>query len=323
MLTIEQTMPNLLNDGGIFKTLPQYGDYSPVEAGFDYCLNHSGLKPISRLTQHFLNDDNVLTGIKETALATMIRNKHKAQWDRAWEAFMEGEYDPLSNTSRNFTHEETYDGEDTYNIGAKHQTVLIKNALQNKTNTVKTFAEINQGANGNDKEKYEEQIQAHNDENVIDDDAVVNSTEYGKTVTITDTGSGNVGTMTTQYLINEELKLRVKNFYDEILFPSIDDDLTIAIYGNLSNMSLFTPSDLQLVQTENGAEIRYKTQVVNIKNGQDGQDGADGQDGQDGRDGQDGQNGADGRDGKNGLTPILSLESNGDLYVDYEEVENE
>ena len=320
MLTIEQTMPNLLIDGGIFKTLPQYGDYSPVEAGFDYCLNHSGLKPISRLTQHFLNDDNVIDGLKETALANMIRNKHKAQWDRAWEALMEGEYDPLSNTSRNFKHEETYDGEDIYNMGAKHQTVLMKNALQNKTNTVKTFAEINQGANGNDKEKYEEQIKAHNDENVIDDDKVINSTEYGKTLTIEDTGSGNVGTMTTQYLINEELKLRVKNFYDEVLFPSIDDDLTIAIYGNLSNMSLFTPADLQLVQTENGAEIRYKTQVVNIENGQDGQDGANGQDGQDGRDGQDGQNGADGRDGQNGLTPILSLESNGDLYVDYEEV---
>lgn len=338
MLTIEQTMPNLLIDGGIFKTLPQYGDYSPVEAGFDYCLNHSGLKPISRLTQHFLNEDNEIDGLKETALANMVRNKYKAQWDRAWEALMEGEYDPLSNTSRNFTHEEKYDGEDVYHMGAKHQSILMKNALQNKTNTVKTFAEINQGANGNDKEKYEEQIQAHNDENVIDDDAVDNSTEYGKSVTITDIGSGNVGTMTTQYLINEELKLRAKNFYDEVMFPCIDNELTIAIYGNLSNMSLFSPADLQLVQTENGAQIRYKTQVVNIENGADGQDGqdgrngvdgvdgkdgkdgVDGKDGKDGKDGVDGINGADGRDGQNGLTPILSLESNGDLYVDYEEV---
>lgn len=317
MLTIEQTMPNLLIDGGIFKTLPQYGDYDPVEAGLDYCLNHSGLKPISRLTQHFLNDDNEIDGLKETALATLIKNKHKAQWDKAWNALMVGEYDPLSNTSRNFKHEETYDGEDTFHYGQSKTTNTMSYALNEKESTSKTFAEINQGANGNDKEKFIEQNKAHDDVNTIEGDARDDSTEYGKTVTIEDTGTGNIGTMTTQYLINEELKLRARNFYDEVLFPAIDEDLTIAIYGNLANMSLFTPSDLQLVQTSEGAQIRYKTQVVNIENGQDGQNGADGQDGQDGADG---QNGADGQDGRNGLTPVLTLEDNGDLYVEYEEV---
>lgn len=62
----------------------------------DYYGNHSGDKPISPLVEKLVDNDNKLNTINTTRLATVIYNKYKVNWDRAWLALSK-EYNPIDN----------------------------------------------------------------------------------------------------------------------------------------------------------------------------------------------------------------------------------
>lgn len=62
----------------------------------DYYGNHSGDKPISPLVEKLVDNDNQLNTVNTLRLATLIYNKYKVNWDRAWLALSK-EYNPIDN----------------------------------------------------------------------------------------------------------------------------------------------------------------------------------------------------------------------------------
>lgn len=308
MKTIRETMPNLLIDGGIFKNLPLYGDMTAVQMGIAYCLKRSGNKGITTFVQYYLGNDGKVSSNNEQAIALILSNIYKDNWDARWSVLHQS-YNPIQNTDKDITTTITHSGTDTFENGAQHS--------ENKTG-VRHNENENLRSADDDPTNYSKENKSVFDSNEATDeydrDLFNNKTIHGHVETTHEVGGGNIGTMTSQYLVNEELRLRTYEFYESI-FKDIDEYLALPIFGNssiVSSADLFRLDDVQLQQTSGGALLTIGNQQALIRNGEDGQDG---------RNGTNGRNGVDGSDGRNGLTPELTLDDNGDLYVEYKETE--
>lgn len=263
--TIRETMPNLLTTGGIFKTLPLYGDMTAVQMGIAYCLKRSGNKCVTSFVDYYLNDNGVLDANSEEAIGLILNNVFKENWDARWNVLHQ-EYNPIQNTDKDITTTITHSGTDEFVMGATH----VESENKSATN-VSTYDDGNK--------------------TIADGDEAINSTIHGHVETTHEVGGGNIGTMTSQYLLSEELKLRVYNFYEE-MFKDIDEYLCLPIFGKSHNYGSSQPltiNDVKITQVANGIKISIGNESGVVQNG------------------------------ANGLTPELSLESNGDLYVEYKE----
>lgn len=110
------------------------------------------------------------------------------------------------------------------------------------------------------------------------------------------TRSGNIGVTTSAQLLSGEIQVRQYNFYMSML-KDIDKMLCLNIYCDDDTDEYEATRELRKLvirQTSDGVEISDGVNTATVHNGTDGQNGQDGK------------------------TPILSLEENGDLYVDYE-----
>ena len=234
----------------------------------DYYYSHSGSKIVSPLVDYFLDDVGKLTNNGCYSLARIIVNDYKTNWDKIYKV-LTIDYSPIENydlteestDSRSHTSDHTgtdgtthtgtdttaHTGEDTTTDGGTIGTTnTIKDATEKTVNGIAGFNTQDEFSKDTSSTKTVNQV-VQNDEkrnltgstkygktetNTLD---TTDNTTYNSTIKETDSEShslhrhGNIGVTTSQRMIESELVLRKKNFF-EIVFSDIDRLLTLSIY---------------------------------------------------------------------------------------------
>lgn len=191
-----------------------------------YALTHSGDKTISPFLTKLLGTDETLTTAKEQTIGTMLDEMLGDNWQRKYDALME-EYNPIENysmtetgTDRNVgsgTNSTTYGaGTKTDNLGATESNTL------EKTYGFNSEGASNKGSvttNGNAVTNTETTAERTDSGSATSENQLTHSLSR----------SGNIGTTTTQQMLQSELELRNYNFYAQV-FMDIDKYLALAIY---------------------------------------------------------------------------------------------
>ena len=184
-----------------------------------YHGSHSGDKNISPIVHKFLTSEDAET---RTKLAGIIYTMFGDKWAKLWDAF-NTEYNPIENYSMT-EHEErddvtTREGSDTLSM-----TGTDTDALTGTTeNEISAFNSLDYS----DNTKNEQTTTNTETRNMTD------TTTHDTTDTLdgerTLTRSGNIGTLTTQTMLQSEIELR-KWLYFNSVFNDIDTILTLSIY---------------------------------------------------------------------------------------------
>lgn len=234
----------------------------------DYYYRHSGSKNISCLVRHFLDDKGKLTNDGCYSLARIIINDYKTNWDKIYKA-LTVDYSPIENYDSNedSTDTRTTTTDHTGTDGTTHtgtdttaqtgEDTTTDGVTIGTTNSIKDGTEktVNGIAGFNTQDEFSKDTSSTKTVNqVVQNDEKRNltgSTKYGKTETntldtsdnttynstIKETDStthtlhrhGNIGVTTSQNMIEAELVLRRKHFFD-IVFSDLDRLLTLSIY---------------------------------------------------------------------------------------------
>jgi len=204
--------PSWMTGGGIFVGLTDmpWDDsdlIDPEDMDIEYFGNHSGLKESSPLLEKMTSwpNDHVLTDVEIGILQRLIKQKYSHTWSCVWDALL-AEYNPIENYSMV---EETTPGT------TKTVKVETDEKIANKsTGSIYGFnsstavpASHNEGESNTTGSKAK------------------NYTEESYTGKDTHTRSGNIGVMTSQMMITQELELR-KNAFLDIVYNDVDKILT-------------------------------------------------------------------------------------------------
>ena len=225
-----------------------------------------GLKTVCPLVLTLKGDDATLTNEKLTLLATMLLNKYRNKWDRD-QAVAQAEYDPMHNyldeyaetgsisedeTATNSSTETWVEGIDAHNsytrtdnlsqtdsgtfsstdTGTDHQDRFGLNSATAVGVTEGGNSVTSSGTNGNTRTNTGTQTDAEvrdEDRNITDTKSGRNTVDNDKLHSKEGYHRGNIGNISTQKLLLEEIDLWRWNLADEILRDA-RDFLTIPIY---------------------------------------------------------------------------------------------
>lgn len=255
---------------GIF-TRMEY-DFGMNNADIDVLFfTNYGRKTIAPLPEHLLGTDTTLSNEALNTLARMILAKYKNKWDRS-AAILEQEYDPIHNYLDEYSEDVdgTRDITDTRTknllTGDTAANSFSNTRTDNLTEHVTGTDDSTTTINGADN-RYglnsatASGVTTDSESTIVDDDNTRNKTNTGtqqnnstenKTRTISETGTdtdvidedttrdkegyhmGNIGNISTQKLIKEELELWKWNFIEEAL-NDVRDFLTLPLYGSYLN----------------------------------------------------------------------------------------
>lgn len=211
-------------------------------------LNHSGDKILrKKLTDRILYrykntlSDALYTIPAEFAYAVLpVTRMYSQKWRDMW-ATMFYDYDPIENYNMV---EQLQDSEKIFTHG---KTETLTNNLQHaKTGTETdtpnvTVTETDQkygfnSSNGVNSDKRTTQQSGTNtrtyNTNDADTGTATNAASGQDTETheYTLTRSGNIGVLTTQQMIEQQRRLLMFNYFNEIVFPDIDSIITLSVY---------------------------------------------------------------------------------------------
>lgn len=183
---------------------------------YEYFGNHSGSKTISPLVRRMLGDSDKLTPIAVTTLAIMIADKYRTSWTMLWNSLEKTDaYVPYENYDMNeefhktITDTEESGGQDKTTHGKTTDTDLYHYGF-NSTEKQPSGAESMR--DGGTTAVDHKNNSAHN----IGEDSTLHR-------------HGNIGVTTNQQMIESEIELRKKNFFD-IVFSDVDSVLALKIY---------------------------------------------------------------------------------------------
>lgn len=222
-------------------------EYLSSEMDLDYLMDHSGTKAVSNLIWLLLrkygNDVEDIPCIKTLrmtdlyTIAGVILRNHRATWDAIYNA-LTTEYAPLENYS--MIEEETPDLLDTHGVTNGYQkthTQTNKSKVKTKNTGTTTDTEV-YGFNSATAVPEssmtvggEVEVSADPADNIITDiDTQVGGETVAHTGKKTLTRSGNIGTVTSQSMLDAEIKLRLEQEMEHIIFRCVDEELTTAGY---------------------------------------------------------------------------------------------
>lgn len=202
-----------MTGGGIFATLTgvPWEDDETVDAialDIEYFGNHSGLKESSPLVEKMTDwpNDEQLSSLEIGRLQQIIINKFSVSWRKIWDALIV-DYDPIEN----------------YNMTETTTPGVITTRKEN------TDINVNNTANGN--------VYGFNSSSAVPastsggnshttGDKAKNYSEESKTGFDKLERTGNIGTTTSQMMVESELNLRKHHFFD-IVFADVDTILAI------------------------------------------------------------------------------------------------
>ena len=209
------------------------------ELDTDYYGNNSGDKFISPLVVKLLGTNEKLTSGNMLSLANVIYSKFGEKWSKLY-ATLSFEYNPIEN----YNMVETHEGSDTH-------THTPENWVETTTQTPTDWKTTSEGLKADNESESSNSYYGFGDDDGHPTTDVVTSvknkqttetsgtyqTETTKEGTETDTieydttlqRSGNIGTMTTQMMIESERKLWDYNIFKTI-YEDVDSILTLSIY---------------------------------------------------------------------------------------------
>lgn len=226
-----------------------------------YIYVHSGQKQISGLVNVFIGTvDHKLSSESLTFIANILFAMYGKKWKKLWDT-LEFEYNPISNydmtermiddtTERNGTEtiDESIDSSGSVSHGKTDTTT--NNLLSTENNNRTTTRDI-QGFNSDDYVPSDKTAESTVDATKADTgtqttvasgtDRNTNDTDRDYSRDTSDTSvrnytltrSGNIGVTTSQQMIESERKLWLWNFFKAVVFPDLDDALTIEYYGGV------------------------------------------------------------------------------------------
>lgn len=202
-----------MTGGGIFATLtgvPWEDDETVDKIALDieYFGNHSGLKESSPLVEKMTDwpDDEQLSSLEIGRLQQIIINKFSVSWRKIWDVLIV-DYNPIEN----------------YNMTETTTPGVVTTRKEN------TDINVNNSANGN--------VYGFNSSSAVPastsggnsrttGDKSKNYSEESKTGFDKLERTGNIGTTTSQMMVESELNLRKHHFFD-IVFADVDTILAI------------------------------------------------------------------------------------------------
>lgn len=235
--------------GGIFVALNEYDvpwkdEDIAILLDYEYFGNVSGDKIISPLIQKMLASYSVETDTLSSydldILAQIIYTINSVNWVKLYNT-LSIEYDPIENYSM----VEVMEDDETVTEYGK-DTTRTDNLTHGKTGTETERPNLTNNKNSS--------VYGFNSSSAVPADSEsdtatgTNTTEYntsetdGGTVRNVDSGSdtqtrnytltrnGNIGVTTAQQMLESERKLWLWNFFRDVVFPDVDEILTIKIY---------------------------------------------------------------------------------------------
>lgn len=212
---------DVLTDGGLFVKLNALpvpwisDDISADVLDNAYFYNFSGQKTISPLLRRYLNGAEKITDSQMVSLANIIYKIYSKNWNKLY-ATLSLEYNPISNYD--MTESETVENE--------------------KTNSREGSQSVNATTSGNSADN----VFGFNSSGAVGDSTTTTSATNSTTSTDSDSGSGtdntertltrsgNIGVTTSQQMIESERDLWRWKFFFDVVFPDIDEVLTVATY---------------------------------------------------------------------------------------------
>lgn len=232
-----------------------------------YYYSHSGKKEVSPLITQIMTG-GPLTDEQKSTIGKVVSTMCKSNWGYLYKAFF-SEYDPIENynateestDSRSHTSDHTgtdgtthtgtdttaQSGEDTTtDSGTIGTTNSIKDGTEKTINGIAGFNTQDDFSKDSSSTKTVNQTVKNDETRSLTGSTTYGKTEtstldtadnttYNSTINETDSGShslhrhGNIGVTTSQQMIESEIVLRQKNFFD-IVFSDIDRLLTLSIY---------------------------------------------------------------------------------------------
>lgn len=216
-MVLLEVFPNW-QTSGIFKYMTDvpWDVSKSSQLDLEYFGNHSGAKTISPLVHRLLNSQGELPIDVIKLLANMISDKYRIGWQMLWQSLQnESAYVPYENYDMHEESHKTSTGADTAN-GAD-------NTNHGKTSDTNLY---HYGFNSTDKQPSgAETTSEGGSTNVAHNNSETHNSEENGTLH----RHGNIGVTTNQQMIESEIELRKKNFF-EIVYSDVDSVLALKIY---------------------------------------------------------------------------------------------
>ena len=182
-------------------------------------------------------DPATLTSSTMANLIKFLFLPYKDKWTRLWENVYLQDYNPIWNydgtnsTTRTFEHGkqvlETRNMTDTHNKGVTDTTTVISDTIDNTRRGFNSSSNVN--TEGSTHTGSSTVASSGNDSDVMTGTDTFKNSGVD-TERITETKGGNQGTTTTQYMLNEEIALRKKFKYFDIVIQDIVNEFSLKIY---------------------------------------------------------------------------------------------
>ena len=243
-MKINEVMPNLMIDGGIFKGLTILTQLDPMTAqqlGVMYNF-HSGEKTPNSLVKTYVDDDGHVTTSGETLITTLLDNMFGDKWYKLWKLMCNTSYDPISNYDRKELTTVFHSGYDTEAHEAQinsltqgQQQNSSTKGQQTNTNTQSTvpFDNLNEVEAGENtivdgQRQDSETLGSRSDSQTLGAHSI--DTIYNSDVVTDGEIIGNIGVTTTQQMMQGEIDIRQYNIIEQI-FKDVDSFIALRIYS--------------------------------------------------------------------------------------------
>lgn len=213
---------------------------TPYDLDLEYHGNISGSKRLSPLALRLHEGDGAFDYDVRTWLANTIVRLYGNTWTREY-ATLSAEYNPIENYSmeEKLTNDKTVESGGTESTRTDDLTRTHKGSVT--TTPAVTIAADDQvyGFNSAQPSPVTSREQRSTGTETTDNDltdkdtgtqTTKGKTNGSKTRNYTLTRAGNIGVTTSQQMLQSERDLWMWNFFHEVVFPSIDEVLTIPVY---------------------------------------------------------------------------------------------
>lgn len=229
LITLNEAFLDYETKGGIFSNidnLPWSSVMTGSQADTLYFDTHSGERFSARIITRRIGDAGYLISDDRRTISNLVYAMFKTQWTKLWET-MNPNYEPLTNYK--MTEDETGNRTDTRtpNLTRKH-TGTDKDEGSTTLNTQNNLWGFNSESSiPSDMQDGTNTSNNTNTRDLTDTETGTDTTAGNNTRKLTRTG--NIGTNTFQNLLQQERKLWMYNFFEQI-FKDVDSVLTIPIY---------------------------------------------------------------------------------------------
>lgn len=245
---------NAWRPSGSMEAPPWTGYVTPQTLDIEYLLNHSGGKFCSPLIKELLSRgdtyavDGVLTGTSLMLIAKVIVGKYKQNWQRLWDVNL-ASYNPINN----------YDMVETRKTrGASSESKVSKLDRMDEETETNEYGKVETIEHGrtSDSMSYRYGINTDtsdpkpSEKDTMEEGGTTTTRDGGSDTTVREFASGsdsasnsvgateeeeelhrsgNIGVTTTQKMIEEERRLWIWNYFDQI-FSDLDQVLTLSFH---------------------------------------------------------------------------------------------